>query len=554
MESSQTQNTAQRGRRALWVGAGLGLLSSIAVIALFYAGEQLFELPFVPFDIFDWMSRVLPGGLIAFVISTMVSIISFVQGFLPIGDTSTVAKAAEQTIAILQVVGGGAIFGLILAWLNRKGDRDLTTDGLIGGLILLAVTLFIINALSTTMLDAESVIWLGAVFLAWGWVLARLVQYSMPALAEEPEAGLSRRQFLTVSGAGLSAVALGAWGIAALFGDDAVDATANGAQAASADDPFGANLTSGPAASPSAEELAARPAPVDGTRPELTSNEDFYRIDINTRALSVAEENWALTIAGMVEEELRLTLDELKAMPSQTQILTMQCISNQIGGDLTSSTRWTGVRFKDVLAQAGIQDGVAGAYIEAIDGFFEFVVMDDIMDDRTLLVYAMNGEDLPSEHGFPLRIYIPNRYGMKQPKWIETIELTEARVDGYWVVRGWDAEAIPKTVSVVDTVVVDPDEGDNGSAMAGGIAWAGGRGISSVEVQVDDSDWQSAELIAPPMSPLSWVLWRYAWPYEVGRHTVRVRAYDGEGQLQVLETTSTRPDGATGIHSITVNL
>ena len=304
MESSQTQSTGQRGRRALWVGAGLGLLSSIAVIALLYAGEQLFELPFVPFDIFDWMSRVLPGGLIAFVISTMVSIISFVQGFLPIGDTSTVAKAAEQTIAILQVVGGGAIFGLILAWLNRKGKRDLTTDGLIGGLILLAVTLFIINALSTTMLDAAAVIWLGAVFLAWGWVLARLVQYSMPALAEEPQAQLSRRQFLTVSGAGLSAVALGAWGIAALFGDDAADATAQGAQAASADDPLGANLTSGPAASPSADELAARPAPVDGTRPELTSNDDFYRIDINTRAPVIEEDGWTLRSSGLVDREL----------------------------------------------------------------------------------------------------------------------------------------------------------------------------------------------------------------------------------------------------------
>ena len=554
MESSQTQSTGQRGRRALWVGAGLGLLSSIAVIALLYAGEQLFELPFVPFDIFDWMSRVLPGGLIAFVISTMVSIISFVQGFLPIGDTSTVAKAAEQTIAILQVVGGGVIFGLILAWLNRKNDRDLSTDGLIGGLLLLAVTLFIINALSTTMLDAEAVIWLGAVFLAWGWVLARLVQYSMPALAEEPQAQLSRRQFLTVSGAGLSAVALGAWGIAALFGDDAADATAQGAQAASADDPLGANLTSGPAASPSADELAARPAPVDGTRPELTSNDDFYRIDINTRAPVIEEDGWTLRISGLVDRDLELTLDDLKAMPSQTQILTMQCISNQIGGDLTSSSRWTGVRFKDVLAEAGIQSDAAGALINSVDGFFEYVVMDDIMDDRTLLVYAMNGEDLPSEHGFPLRIYIPNRYGMKQPKWIETIELTDAREDGYWVVRGWDAEAIPKTISVVDTVVVDPDEGDNGSAMAGGIAWAGGRGISAVEVQVDEGDWQAAELIAPPMSPLSWVLWRYAWPYEVGRHTVRVRAYDGEGELQVLETTSTRPDGATGIHSITVNL
>ena len=554
MESFQNEHTGQRDRRALWVGAGLGLLSSIAVIALLYWAEQIYALPFVPFDIFDWMSRVLPGGLIAFVISTMVSIISFFQGFLPIGDTSTVAKAAEQTIAILQVVGGGVFFGLILAWINRRPGRNLVTKGLIGGLILLAVTLFIINDLSTTALDGNAVLWLAFVFLGWGATLAWLVQHSMPALANAPDAHLSRRQFLTVSGAGLTAVALGAWGIGALFGDDAAVATSSGAEPASGDDPLGANLTSGPAASPSADELAARPAAVDGTRPELTSNDDFYRIDINTRAPVILEDEWSLSISGLIDQELSLTLGDLKAMPSQTQILTMQCISNQIGGDLTSSSRWTGVRFKDVLAEAGIQANAAGALINSVDGFFEYVVMDDIMDDRTLLVYAMNGEDLPNEHGFPLRVYIPNRYGMKQPKWIETIELTDSRENGYWVVRGWDAEAIPKTVSVVDTVVVDPDEGENGSAMAGGIAWAGGRGISAVEVQVDEGDWQAAELIEPPMSPLSWVLWRYAWPFESGRRTVRVRAYDGDGELQVLETTSTRPDGATGIHSITVNL
>lgn len=554
MESSDMHNAGQRTRQALVVGVGLGILSSIAVIALLYWGEQIYELPFVPFDIFDWMSRVLPGGLIAFVISTMVGIISFVQGFLPIGDTSTVAKAAEQSIAIMQVVGGGATFGLILAWLNRKAGRDLSTDGLIGGLILLALTLFITNELSTSSLDAVAVIWLAAIFLAWGWVLAWLVQQSLPALANEPDARLSRRQFLTVSGAGLSAVALGAWGMATLFGEEAGGSTASGATTVSGDDPFGAGLTSGPAASPSASELANRPEPVDGTRAELTSTDDFYRIDINTRPPVIEEDEWTLSISGLVDQELSLTLDDLKAMPSQTQILTMQCISNRIGGDLTSSTRWTGVRFKDVLAEAGIQSSAIGALINSADGFFEYVVLDDIMDDRTLLVYDMNGEALPDEHGFPLRIYIPNRYGMKQPKWIETIELTDAHVDGYWVVRGWDTQAFPQTVSVVDTVVVDPDEGAEGTAMAGGIAWAGGRGISAVEVQVDEADWQEAELISPPLSPLTWVLWRYAWPYQSGRHTVRVRAYDGDGQIQVLETTSTRPNGATGIHSITVDL
>src|SRR3970040_575741 len=187
----------------------------------------------------------------------------------------------------------------------------------------------------------------------------------------------------------------------------------------------------------------------------------------------------------------------------------MQCISNPIGGDLTSSSRWTGILFKDLLAQAGVQASAAGAYITSTDGFYEFVAMEDIQDDRCLLVYAMNGEPLPPEHGFPLRVYIPNRYGMKQPKWIENIELVAQRIDGSWVDRGWDREAYVNTVSVVDTVVVDQNQN---TALTGGIAWASARGISKVEVQVDEGDWQSAALITPPLRSLDLVLWGYSWP------------------------------------------
>jgi len=177
-----------------------------------------------------------------------------------------------------------------------------------------------------------------------------------------------------------------------------------------------------------------------------------------------------------------------------------------------------------------------------------------MQDERCLLVYEMNGVALPVEHGFPLRVYIPNRYGMKQPKWIENIELVADRMPGYWVDRGWDREAYVNTVSVVDTVMVDPDQGEAGMALCGGIAWASAKGISKVEVQVDSEDWADAELISPPLSPLNWMLWRYAFPYEPGRHTVSVRAYDGSGQLQVTERRPTQPSGATGIHSADVDL
>lgn len=539
----------------IWTGALLGALSALTLIALLSLGESLFGFPFVPFDIFDWMARTLPGWLIGTVISTMVAIIRFFQTFLPIGDISTTAKLAEQAIAILQLVAGGALLGALLGWLGQKADRKLAYIGVIAGLVLFLITVLIKSSLMGTPSDLTTNAWLAVLFVGWGWGLAALIERARELPVQPAATEISRRQFLTVSGAGLAAAALGAWGLGAIFGEDTVQTITEATpKPASGDDPFGASLTSGPAASPSPEELAARPAAVQGTRPELTSNEEFYRIDINTRAPEVDGADWRLRVTGLVDTPLELTLDEIRAMPSQTQILTMQCISNPIGGDLTSSSRWTGILFKDLLAQAGVQASAAGAYITSTDGFYEFVTMEDIQDDRCLLVYEMNGETLPPEHGFPLRVYIPNRYGMKQPKWIENIELVAQRIDGYWVDRGWDREARVNTVSVVDTVVVDPSQGENGMALTGGIAWASARGISKVEVQVNDGEWQEAELIAPPLSSLNWVLWRYGWPYAAGRQTVAVRAYDGDGLLQTIENRPTQPSGATGIHSVTVNL
>jgi hypothetical protein len=164
----------------------------------------------------------------------------------------------------------------------------------------------------------------------------------------------------------------------------------------------------------------------------------------------------------------------------------------------------------------------------------------------------MNGETLPVEHGFPLRIYIPNRYGMKQPKWITRIEAIDREGSGYWVDRGWSEEARPQIVSVIDTVAKDkPTEA---KIPIGGIAWAGDRGIQKVELQVDDGEWVEAALRVPPLSPLTWVQWRYDWPASPGRHTFTVRATDGTGAEQIKQEQGVRPDGATGYHSVSLNI
>jgi len=236
-----------------------------------------------------------------------------------------------------------------------------------------------------------------------------------------------------------------------------------------------------------------------------------------------------------------------------TQAITLSCISNRVGGDLIGTSNWTGLRLRDLLAKLGLKAEARSLVVEGTDGFFETVVMEDMLDPRTLLVYGMNGETLPVDHGFPLRIYIPNRYGMKQPKWISSITAVADEPEGYWVQRGWSKEAIAQIVSVIDSVAIEQPT-ESGLVPMGGIAWAGERGISKVEVQVDDEPWKEATLRIPPLSPLTWVQWRYDWNPTPGKHQIQVRAVDGLGGYQIEAESGVRPNGATGYHSYSINV
>jgi DMSO/TMAO reductase YedYZ molybdopterin-dependent catalytic subunit len=514
------------------------------VVALVYLGEQFARLPFIPFDVFDWMTRALPGGLITFVIDTMVRIITG----LHLGPTAAVAKLAEMTIAIVQFIVAGVVFGLVLAVLARRRPGRLLVLGALGGLIFFFVPAMLVEVWLgfSAAGPLATLVWLAIVFVGWGAVLGRLIRDTAPQPAGAQEPVVSRREFLYLVGAGSFTVLVTALGIGLSPDENALPPTGQGLDV---DEMVGANNTSGPAASPPQEELAARFEPAPGTRPELTSNRDFYRIDINTRPPQIDGETWRLELGGLVLSPLSLSIEEIRSRPSVSQVITQSCISNELGGDLIGTALFTGVRLKDLLEEAGLRRGAQEVYIEAVDGFYESVPIEEAMDDRTLLVYAMNGEPLPVEHGYPLRIYIPNHYGMKQPKWITRMEVIDHEGEGYWVERGWSKEAIVKTTSVVDNVAINDFDSQSNLIPVGGIAYAGARGISKVEVQVDNGPWQEAELRTPSLSPLTWVQWRYAWRAEEGRHTNRVRAYDGTGALQETESNAPHPNGATGIHS-----
>jgi len=289
---------------------------------------------------------------------------------------------------------------------------------------------------------------------------------------------------------------------------------------------------------------AIEPAP--GTRLEYTPVADHYRIDINLRPMKVDGETWQLPITGMVERPLNLTLQDFRNFAEQKHLfVTLACISNPLGGDLISTTRWSGVSVRRVLRDAGVREQARFLKLTADDGFYETVPLDLInSDERVMFTYLWDGKPLTTEHGFPLRIYIPDRYGMKQPKWIMRAELIERDEPGYWVVRGWDKTAQIKATSVIDTVAVESVIQKDGE-MPRAPAW----GISRVEVQVDDNDWMPTTL-RPPLSDLTWVIWRYDWPFQAGKHVFRVRCYDGAGVAQIQVPQEPHPSGASGIFSL----
>ena len=297
-------------------------------------------------------------------------------------------------------------------------------------------------------------------------------------------------------------------------------------------------------------DAAVQPAP--GTRPEYTPLEQHYRIDINTIPPAVDASQWSLKIGGLVEQPLSLTLEDLRRYEPMHQFITLACISNPVGGDLIGTTRWTGVSLQRLLPDLGLKPDATHLKIRSVDGFYEVVPLEIIRsDERVMLTYAWDGVPLLAEHGFPLRIYIPDVYGMKQPKWIDSIEATDRWEPGYWVVRGWDKIARMKATSVIDTVAADATITDaEGRRLVpiGGIAHAGARGISKVELQVDGGSWQEAEL-RTPLSNLTWVIWRYDWPFQAGAHTFTVRCYDGSGTPQIVAPSPPEPNGASGLHS-----
>jgi len=286
---------------------------------------------------------------------------------------------------------------------------------------------------------------------------------------------------------------------------------------------------------------------IAGQPPFITPNSDFYRIDTALLVPQVSPDHWRLKVHGMVDHELELSFADLLKRPLIERDVTLSCVSNEVGGNLVGNAVWRGARLDDLLREAGVHPDATQLFSTSVDGFTCGTPVAAVMDGRdAMLVVAMNGEPLPIKHGFPVRMVVPGLYGyVSATKWVEDLKLTTWDEQAYWVPRGWDQQAPVKTESRID--VPRGDQVDPGRVAVAGVAWAVHRGVSKVEVQIDDGPWQVARLGAVP-SVDSWVQWVYEWDATRGDHVVTVRATDGKGVLQPEEPAPPPPNGAQGWH------
>jgi DMSO/TMAO reductase YedYZ molybdopterin-dependent catalytic subunit len=294
-------------------------------------------------------------------------------------------------------------------------------------------------------------------------------------------------------------------------------------------------------------------ADVQGVSRFVTPNPSFYRVDTLLTVPKVDPRSWELRIHGLVDRELRLSFADLLNRRLIERDITLTCVSNEVGGPYVGNARWIGVPIAELLREAGVRDGADAVKSTSVDGLTIGTPLKALTDGRdAILAVGMNGEPLPFAHGFPVRMVVPGLYGyVSATKWIIDFEVTRfSDFSAYWTDRGWSVEAPIKTSSRIDVpkgfARIKP-----GPAVAAGTAWAQRRGITKVEVQVDDGDWQPAKLAAEDTID-TWRQWTFRWDATPGNHTLTVRATDATGQVQTADRAAPRPNGSSGLHNTVV--
>ncbi len=375
------------------------------------------------------------------------------------------------------------------------------------------------------------------------WTAKAWPEAAADVAGDTPRPGASRRRFFAAAG-----ITAAAAGIAATGGRLLSAARSNIAKAREA-------LQLPVPARAAAAVPAGVQSPVPGVTPWVTPNGEFYRIDT---ALSVPEINadeWELRVHGLVEEEFRLTFQDLLDADLIESHVTLTCVSNPVGGNLAGNAKWLGLPIREVLKRAKPKDGADMVLSTSIDGFSASTPLEVLQDDRdAILAIGMNGEPLPLEHGYPVRMVVPGLYGfVSATKWVVDLEVTRfADSKAYWTDRGWSERGPIKTMARVD-VPKSFAKVAAGKVAVGGTAWAQTRGITKVEIQIDNAEWVEADLSAEA-SLVTWRQWSYEWDATPGPHYIKVRATDGSGEVQTDQRADPVPDGASGWQSVMVTV
>ena len=374
--------------------------------------------------------------------------------------------------------------------------------------------------------------------------LWRMVTTRKPARSKAGLPLIERRSFLRLAlGYGATALVVGA-------GAQLVTSTSTAVASVRTKLKLPKAATAAPAIPASAE------LDVPGISPYIIPASQFYRIDTALAVPSVDPDTWKLKIGGMVENEVELTFAELLKLPLEEHIITLTCVSQEVGGNLVGNATWLGYPIRNLLARAKPKAGADMLLSTSIDGFTAGSPLPVMQDPNTaaLLAVGMNGKPLPVEHGFPVRMVVPGLYGyVSATKWVVDWKLTTfAKDQGYWTPRGWSAKGPIKLSSRIDT----PQDGRSltaGTVAIAGVAWYQHRGISGVQVQIDDGAWQDA-MLATVVTVDSWLQWSFAWEAKKGNHKIAVRAIGKDGDVQTAKLADPAPNGSTGLHTIEVSV
>ncbi|NYF16833.1 DMSO/TMAO reductase YedYZ molybdopterin-dependent catalytic subunit [Microbacterium sp. AK009] len=465
-------------------------------------------------------------------------------------DTAIAWFGTADKVALLT---GIAIVLLAVACVAGLAERRRPPVG-----VAIAVALGIVGAaVALTRTDAGPLSWLPS--LIAGATMALTLRMLMRMLSAQPTVRtdaapadapldrpqeMDRRRFLAWTG-GAAAI-----GLVAVLGATIVSGSSRAVAAIRA-----ALRLPSPA-------VAAPPVPggaelnIPGLADVVTPNDSFYRIDTALVVPQVDPADWSLRIRGMVQNEITLTWDELVALPLEEGYATLSCVSNEVGGTLIGNALWLGYPIRELLARARPMADADMVLSRSIDGFTASTPLEALTDPErwSILAVGMNGEPLPLEHGFPVRMVVPGLYGyVSATKWVVDLEVTRFdRATAYWTDRGWSERGPVKLQSRID--VPRPGQGlSAGDTVIAGVAWQPHVGVSRVEVQVDDGPWEEATL-ATAISYDTWVQWSLPWRATTGRHVLRCRATNALGETQTSDVAGVVPDGATGWHEFPVDV